>query len=895
MPRRSPSSTRRNDAIAPRRVWDFTGEGRFVDVPARLTPRHNDLPAVKAARAAAAAWQAKWQGRSHEYLGRGNFGLAYKLERPEGDRVLKFPVDASIHFRPYRREEQTQNLMAEAGIANELREAGFGIVPEIVYVELDDGTPILVREYGEPVTAKNPPTEAEVDALEAELLAIDRSGWSVLDDLAIYRRPDRSLFVGDVGFWKAPRGPRPGEKPWRWRRMDSYVPHLFDRWLREVWGEERTADFSTRDATESAAEAVAVYREDGLTANLYRKALEALAEHRADRAARGLPDPTQGRIPRREDTYENAPKALPGQLDLFAAVRPPPAVAPEPPPAAPRAPVLRPVAPSPAPTLARPPAAPRMPDARGLRWPDLQAVKNKQVVTVMSGDGVVHYVDALASWQRSVRWPEAPPVDAAGRPFEWPELLDVEVLRALVAAGALIVANDSGGKDSQALVALLGRVVPRNQLVVAHAILPGVEWEGTTEHARSHAAALGVPFLTAQAGKTFLDMVDRNMARHDAVPWPSPEYRQCTSDLKRGPLERVVRAYAEQHGFRIIVDAEGLRALESPKRRLQPVWGFNKSKSLLPDRAGRRAGGDDRLWVKYRGIHHLTARQVFDVIEAAGQTPHPAYYAGNARLSCVFCIMGKRGDLRRGALHNPEMYGQLVEREERSGYTMNMGRKPLVELTGLTVEEAHRQRRSLPVVTGPFRGAIQEGTEEDGDDDPCDEWAPDEGDEEPSTALNGVPCARHAHLGAAAWAAADREARLRVIFAQERATFARTFPGLARAELVVVESLCPPSTPACRPRDVAECVVGERPRVTLVGRLGGAHEDTIRGVIRHELGHAASWWETRAGRRPRRGTGAEQWADDLAEHATGDRVRYDREALQTIGAGVYPRPAWLHR
>lgn len=873
MPRRPPA-TLRNDAIAQRSVWSAAGEGRFVTVPARLTPDHNDLPVVKAARAIAARWQAAWTSRAWERLGRGNFGIAYKVPRSDGDLTLKFAADANIHERPYSRTEQTQALMHEAGIANELKAEGYSVIPVIVYVELDDGTPVLVREYGEPVDAKHPPTEAEVDALEAELYAIEDSGWAVLDELAVYRRPDGALFIGDVGFWQAPSGPRPGAPPRHRSPMDSHVYGLVDRWLASVWGADRAKAYPSRGRLTRAERAVQLYGEGAERAvqrgrvdrdpfaELYAEAVEELEQIQGRRRALGLPLATTSAA-----THENAARALPGQLDLFGRMSAP----------------------------ADPPPAPSMPDVRNLRWPDLQAVKNKRVVTVMPGRELGRYVDALASWQRTVRWPAAPAVDAAGRPFDWPQLLDVEVLRAFVAAGALVVANDSGGKDSQALLALLGRVVPRNQLVVAHAILPRVEWEGTTEHARSHAQALGVPFLTAQAGKTFLEMVDHNMARHDKVPWPSPEFRQCTSDLKRGPLERVIRGYAEQNGYKIIVDVEGLRALESRKRALQPVWGFNSSKSLLPDRPGRRGGADDRLWVKYRGIHHLSAAQVFKVIEAAGQTPHPAYYAGNARLSCVFCIMGSRNDIRRGALHNPELYREFVEREDRSGFTMSMSRKPLVELTGLTPDEAMRQRRSLPVVTGPFRGTIQEGTEDGGDEDPCDEWAPDEGDGDASTALNGVPCARHAHLGPAAWAAAEQQARLQVIFAEERARFARAFPGVARAELTVVDALCPSSTRACRPRDVAECALGEHPNITVVQRLGRAPEATIRGVYRHELGHAASWWEVRAGRQPRRGIGAEQWADDLAEKATGERVNYDAQGLQTIGPGTYPRPAWLHR
>lgn len=57
----------------------------------------------------------------------------------------------------------------------------------------------------------------------------------------------------------------------------------------------------------------------------------------------------------------------------------------------------------------------------------------------------------------------------------------------------------------------------------------------------------------------------------------------------------------------------------------------------------------------------------------------------------------------------------------------------------------------------------------------------------------------------------------------------------------------------------------------------------IVGLIRHELGHIAA---------PDLG---EQAADDAAEDATGQRVRYDSRMIQTTGRGRYPRPRNLHR
>ncbi|WP_376785203.1 hypothetical protein [Atlantibacter hermannii] len=85
-------------------------------------------------------------------------------------------------------------------------------------------------------------------------------------------------------------------------------------------------------------------------------------------------------------------------------------------------------------------------------------------------------------------------------------------------------------------------------------------------------------------------------------------------------------------------------------------------------------------WYEWLPIHELKADEVFANIRAAGQEPHYAYSLGNERLSCVFCIMASRNDLKNGATHHPELLEQYAELEVRTGYTMHMNRIPIREL-----------------------------------------------------------------------------------------------------------------------------------------------------------------------------------------------------------------------
>mgnify|MGYP001174627691 CR=1 FL=1 len=122
-----------------------------------------------------------------------------------------------------------------------------------------------------------------------------------------------------------------------------------------------------------------------------------------------------------------------------------------------------------------------------------------------------------------------------------PEIAD------MIDAGALFAVSHSGGKDSQAQMIRLRAIVPPDQLVVVHAPLGRVECPGTLAHIR--ATIRDTPLILARAQTDLLAMVRRRGF------WPTPSVRQCTSDLKRGPIERELRRYLKAHprfGGRIV-------------------------------------------------------------------------------------------------------------------------------------------------------------------------------------------------------------------------------------------------------------------------------------------------------------------------------------------------------
>ena len=247
---------------------------------------------------------------------------------------------------------------------------------------------------------------------------------------------------------------------------------------------------------------------------------------------------------------------------------------------------------------------------------------------------------------------------------------DDRAIADLIESGALFAVSHSGGKDSQAMLLKIRRLVPRRQILVIHAHLPEVEWPGTIEHIED--TIDGLPLITCQAVKTFFEMVD-----HRGM-FPLAHTRQCTSDLKRGPIEREIRRYLKAHPeFNgLVVSCIGLRAEESPDRakRASLQWSARNSK------AGRE-------WYDWLPIQDMLKPEVFASIAAAGQRPHWAYAAGMTRLSCCFCILASRSDLRTAARLRPDLYARYVAKEIELDHTLSMSGRPLTEIVEAAKKE----------------------------------------------------------------------------------------------------------------------------------------------------------------------------------------------------------------
>lgn len=254
-----------------------------------------------------------------------------------------------------------------------------------------------------------------------------------------------------------------------------------------------------------------------------------------------------------------------------------------------------------------------------------------------------------------------------------------------LARGAHLVVSVSGGKDSDVMALELHKLHTERgytgDFVMIHADLGRMEWPQSKPHCWQLADRLRCRLVAVHHAKYDLleGIRQRHLKRPDAPPFPSSAARYCTSDWKRGPIDKWLRnAYPENAD---VVMAIGLRREESSGRAKKPVWQA-RPKASAPTK--------EREVVDWYPLLDYTLDEVFQTAADYDWELHPAYALGNARVSCALCVLACQGDLRNGAEHNPGLYRDLVDIELESGYAFQQG-KPLSNLRPDLLTEEQRQ------------------------------------------------------------------------------------------------------------------------------------------------------------------------------------------------------------
>ena len=252
----------------------------------------------------------------------------------------------------------------------------------------------------------------------------------------------------------------------------------------------------------------------------------------------------------------------------------------------------------------------------------------------------------------------------------------------------VVLLNSSGGKDSQTMIRRVVALadeqgVSRDALVVVHAELGRVEWQGTAELAREQAEEYGLEFrvVARPQGDLLTHIEQRGM-------FPGPGARYCTSDHKRGQIAKVItsldRERRQGDAFSLL-NCMGLRAQESPARRKK-----------APHTPNRYFSTKSRTVWDWLPILDWTEKEVWLDIKESGVAHHGAYDLGMPRLSCIFCIYAPKKALVLAGRRNPELLDEYVRVEAEIGHRFR------VDVSMAEVREATRTDMEIGDIDGDW-------------------------------------------------------------------------------------------------------------------------------------------------------------------------------------------------
>lgn len=276
----------------------------------------------------------------------------------------------------------------------------------------------------------------------------------------------------------------------------------------------------------------------------------------------------------------------------------------------------------------------------------------------------------------------------------------------------LFIVSFSGGKDSLALVLhLLDLGVPKEKIELWHQDVDGgdafMDWNVTPAYCRAIANALGIEifFQYKQGG------FRREMLRQDSLTAPtvfeiekgvwsqaggergknatrrkfpqvSPDLsvRWCSAYLKIDVAATAMNNSPRLDGRKICY-LSGERRQESTARskyaEREPHRTDNLDDPLTPEQRALKGKPYKVRKVKrcdhWRAVIDWSERQVWDIIQRYGIVPHPAYYLGWGRLSCMACIFGNADQWASLRYIAPERFAEIAGYETEFGCTIKRG------------------------------------------------------------------------------------------------------------------------------------------------------------------------------------------------------------------------------
>lgn len=218
----------------------------------------------------------------------------------------------------------------------------------------------------------------------------------------------------------------------------------------------------------------------------------------------------------------------------------------------------------------------------------------------------------------------------------------------------------SGGKDSQTIlgvVAALAKEQAYNGKLLAIHADTGAEWPQSLPHCKLLCDHYGIELAVALPFRALPAHIERRRK------FPSSACRYCTSDCKRDPINKCIRAAYPSDLGATILSVTGERREESRHRA-----------KLAEIEEHKRLTAGNRTVTSWRPILDYKLQDVWNHINSTGIPRHVAYDLGNERLSCALCVLATDEDIRNGAKACPDLATHYLRIEQETGHTFKNGK-----------------------------------------------------------------------------------------------------------------------------------------------------------------------------------------------------------------------------
>jgi DNA sulfur modification protein DndC len=188
-----------------------------------------------------------------------------------------------------------------------------------------------------------------------------------------------------------------------------------------------------------------------------------------------------------------------------------------------------------------------------------------------------------------------------------------------------------------------------------HVVFADTGWEHTDaeDWCRKIVSMFGLDLhVVRNPNKTLLTMAEKR------GKFPGMTQRQCTSDLKRDPINTWIRNNVKDP---VVVSCLGIRSEESSNRA--------KAKKLRRDK--RETNSRRTVWT-WNPIKDWKETEVFSFLEAKGIPLHKVY-GHLKRFSCRVCIFMSEHEINAVNEHDPQAIEIISEIERRINFHMTQG------------------------------------------------------------------------------------------------------------------------------------------------------------------------------------------------------------------------------